>query len=87
MKVMLKTAVLLWMYDLAGRDAVVLKEALTTDFISLETATEVICSRTSSQLQTVRQIYHSTFGTYLEQDIEYQATGDLQKVRSLPLFY
>ena len=84
---MLKTGVLLWMYDPAGRDAVVLKEALTTDFISLETATEVICSRTSSQLQTVRQIYHSTFGTYLEQHIEYQATGDLQKVRSLLLFH
>lgn len=76
----LETAVLLWMHDPAGRDAVVLKEALTTDFINLETATEVICSRTSTQLQTVRQIYHSTFGTYLEQDIEYQATGDLQKI-------
>ncbi|KAL4591297.1 hypothetical protein LXL04_004255 [Taraxacum kok-saghyz] len=44
------------------------------------TVTEVICSRTSSQLQTLKQIYHSTFGTYLEKDIELQATGNHEKI-------
>ncbi|KAI3523507.1 hypothetical protein L1887_01689 [Cichorium endivia] len=76
----LETAVLLWMHDPAGRDAIVLRQALNKDFVSLQTVTEVICSRTSSQLQTVKQIYHSTFGTYLEHDIERQASGDLEKI-------
>ncbi|KAI3706315.1 hypothetical protein L6452_23964 [Arctium lappa] len=76
----LETAVLLWMHDPAGRDAVILRQAFSQDFINLETATEVICSRTSSQLQTLKQIYHSTFGVYLEHDIELQASGDHKKI-------
>ncbi|KAL4591298.1 hypothetical protein LXL04_004256 [Taraxacum kok-saghyz] len=76
----LETAVLLWMHDPAGRDAIILKQALTKGFINLEAVTEVICSRTSSQLQTLKQIYHSTFGTYLEHDIKVQATGDHEKI-------
>ncbi|MFS8005550.1 putative annexin [Helianthus anomalus] len=47
---------------------------------NLGAVTEVICSRTSSQLQTLKQIHHATFGTYLENDIEIQATGDHQKI-------
>ncbi|KVH90842.1 annexin D5-like [Cynara cardunculus var. scolymus] len=76
----LETAVLLWMHDPAGRDAIILRQAFSQDFINLETATEVICSRTSSQLQTLKQIYHSTFGVYLEHDIELQASGDHKKI-------
>ncbi|KAI3823181.1 hypothetical protein L1987_04613 [Smallanthus sonchifolius] len=76
----LETAVLLWMHDPAGRDAVILRQALTGDFINLEAVTEIICSRTSSQLQLLTQIYHSTFGTHLEHDIKYQASGDHQKI-------
>lgn len=76
----LETAVLLWMHDPAGRDAVILRQAFSQDFINLETATEVICSRTSSQLQTLKQIYHSTFGVYLEHDIELQTSGDHKKI-------
>lgn len=76
----LETAVLLWMHDPAGRDAIILKQALTKDFINLEAVTDVICSRTPSQIQTLKQIYHSTFGTYLEKDIEIQASGDHEKI-------
>ncbi|KAL8227289.1 hypothetical protein R6Q57_017121 [Mikania cordata] len=76
----LETAVLLWMHDLAGRDAIILKQGLTKEFINLEAVTEIICSRTSSQLQTLAQIYHSTFGTHLEHDIKLQASGDHQKI-------
>ncbi|KAL8238135.1 hypothetical protein R6Q59_019216 [Mikania micrantha] len=75
----LETAVLLWMHDPAGRDATILRDALTTGFINLEAVSEIICSRTSSQLQMLKQIYHSNFGTYLEHDIERQAFGDHQK--------
>lgn len=82
---MLQIAVSLWMHDPATRDATILKKAMTKNYINLETVTEVICSRTSSQLQTLKQIYHSTFGTYLESDIELQATGHHEKVAFLPL--
>ncbi|KAI7749202.1 hypothetical protein M8C21_028257 [Ambrosia artemisiifolia] len=76
----LETAVLLWMHDPAGRDAVILKQALTREFLNLEAVTEIICSRTSAQLQTLVQIYHSTFGSHLEHDIKHQASGDHEKI-------
>lgn len=75
----LETAVLLWMHDPAGRDAVILKKSLTLTQ-NLEAATEVICSRTSSQLQYLRQIYHSKYGVYLEHDIERNTSGDHKKI-------
>lgn len=68
------------MPDPVGRDATIVRKALTGDVIDLKAATEVICSRTSPQLQLLKQIYHARFHTYLEHDLEYQATGDLQKV-------
>ncbi|KAJ0616974.1 putative annexin [Helianthus annuus] len=76
----LETAVLLWMHDPAGRDAVILKQGLTSDFLNLEAVTEIICSRTSTQLLTLTQIYHSTFGSHLEHDIKRQASGDHEKI-------
>ncbi|KAI3730471.1 hypothetical protein L1987_61641 [Smallanthus sonchifolius] len=72
----LKKAVLLWMPDPARRDAMILKETLTTD-IDLKAATEVICSRTPTQLQHLKQLYHVLFGSHLEHDIQTQTSGDL----------
>ncbi|XP_039145052.1 annexin D5 [Dioscorea cayenensis subsp. rotundata] len=76
----LKKAMLLWIHDPAARDATVLRQALSGDVIDLRGATEVICSRTPSQIQTIKQIYHARFRTYLEHDINYQASGDHQKL-------
>lgn len=73
-------AVLLWVHDPATRDATIVRQALSGDIVDLKAATEVICSRTPSQLQQFKQIYFSRFGTYLEHDIEYQASGDHKKV-------
>lgn len=75
----LETAVLLWIHDPARRDAIILKQALTRETMDLQVATEVICSRTSSQIQSIKQIYHSTFGTYVEHDLERHASGDHKK--------
>ncbi|KAL1807628.1 hypothetical protein DCAR_0727007 [Daucus carota subsp. sativus] len=77
-----KRAVLLWMYDPAARDAYVVHQALggggsSTD---LKAVTEVLCSRTPSQLQHLRQLYYAMFTTYLEPTIELQAFGDHQKL-------
>ena len=77
-----KTAVLLWMPDPAGRDVEIIKKSLIV-VKNLEAATEVICSRTPSQLQYLKQLYHSKFGVYLEHEIESNTSGDLQKVRFL----
>ncbi|MFS7927493.1 putative annexin [Helianthus anomalus] len=57
-------------------DAIILKDALTTD-IDLKAATEVICSRTPSQIQHLKQLYHTLFGSYLEHAIQTQTSGDL----------
>ncbi|KAK1435220.1 hypothetical protein QVD17_00981 [Tagetes erecta] len=76
----LENAVLLWMHDPAGRDAIILKQGLTREFLNLEAVTEIICSRTTTQLQTLIQIYHSTFGRHLEHDIRQQASGDHEKI-------
>lgn len=73
-------AILLWMHDPAGRDATVVRKALSGDVIGLQVATEVICSRTSSQIQVFKQAYYARYGLHLENDIDYQASGDHQKV-------
>ncbi|XP_004513341.1 annexin D5-like [Cicer arietinum] len=75
----LETAVLLWMHDPAGRDAEIIRKSLIVDR-NLEAATEVICSRTPSQLQFLKQLYHSKFGVYLEHEIELNTSGDHQKI-------
>ncbi|KAK8472916.1 hypothetical protein PHAVU_002G332200 [Phaseolus vulgaris] len=74
----LETAVLLWMHDPAGRDALILKQCLAAE--DLESTTEVLCSRSSSQLQYLRQVYYTKFGVYLEHEIERYASGDHKKM-------
>ncbi|KAG2667763.1 hypothetical protein I3760_15G130900 [Carya illinoinensis] len=76
----LETAVLLWMHDPAGRDALIVWQGLRIETKNLEAATEVICSRTPSQIQHLKQIYHSKFGVPLEHDIESSASGDHKKL-------
>lgn len=75
-----KRAVLLWMHDPAERDATVLREALSGNVIDLKAATEIICSRTPSQIAQFKHIYCLIFGVYLEQDIEFHASGDHKKL-------
>ncbi|TYI66001.1 hypothetical protein E1A91_D09G194500v1 [Gossypium mustelinum] len=75
----LETAVLLWMHDPAGRDAIVIRQALLPDLTNLDAATEVICSRTPSQIQLIKQNYQAKFGVFLEQDIERHTSGDHKK--------
>lgn len=76
---------MLWTHDPAGRDAVIVRQSLTSN--SLQAATEVICSRTPTQIQVFKQLYLSKFNTYLEHDIEKYTSGDHVKVTSLSLFF
>ncbi|MBA0558625.1 hypothetical protein Golob_015637 [Gossypium lobatum] len=68
------------MHDPAGRDAVVIRQALLPDLTNLDAATEVICSRTPSQIQLIKQNYQAKFGVFLEQDIERHTSGDHKKL-------
>lgn len=74
--------VLLWMNDPAARDATIVRQALGGDVNDLKVATEVICSRTSAQIQQFKQSYFALFNSYLERDIEHHASGDHKKVTS-----
>ena len=74
---------LLWVLDPVGRDAAILNQSLNGDITDLRAATEVICSRTPSQLQIMKQTYRARFGCYLEHDITERTYGDHQKVSLL----
>ncbi|VAH01766.1 unnamed protein product [Triticum turgidum subsp. durum] len=76
----LQNAMLLWVLDPVGRDATILNQALNSDITDLRAATEVICSRTPSQLQIMKQTYRARFGCYLEHDITERTYGDHQKL-------
>jgi len=71
------------MEDPAARDAALVRQSLRTGNLEYRAATEVICSRTPSQIQIFKQIYHSRFGCYLEHDLEQYTSGDHKKVLSL----
>ncbi|OEL16009.1 Annexin D5 [Dichanthelium oligosanthes] len=75
-----KRAMLLWILDPATRDATILKQALTGDITDLRAATEIICSRTPSQLRIVRQTYRARFGCYVEHDVTERTSGDHQRL-------
>lgn len=75
-----KKAVSLWVYDPAGRDATIVRQALSGNSIDLQAATDIICSRTSTQIQQFKQIYFAVYGVYVEHDIEFQASGDHKKL-------
>ncbi|XP_050219976.1 annexin D5-like [Mercurialis annua] len=72
----LETAVLLWMHDLPGRDAIIVRQALLSGSLNLEAATEVICSRTPSQIQVLKQHYYAKFGVHMEHDVSSRVSGD-----------
>jgi annexin D len=75
-----KRAMLLWILDPASRDATILKQALTGDVTDLRAATEVVCSRTPSQLHLLRGTYRARFGCQVEHDVTERAFGDHQRL-------
>lgn len=74
------------MHDPPGRDAIIVKQALRPETFNLEAATEIICSRTPSQIQIFKQHYHAKFGVYLEHDIDSRVSGDLKRVSCHSIF-
>uniref|UniRef100_A0A0C9S4X9 Annexin n=1 Tax=Wollemia nobilis TaxID=56998 RepID=A0A0C9S4X9_9CONI len=76
----LKKAVNLWMCDPAERDAVLLRDALAGAGTKDKTLIEIICSRTPSQLQLIRQAYYARYNKFVEKDVESDTSGYYQKL-------
>ncbi|KAI5022592.1 hypothetical protein ZWY2020_059322, partial [Hordeum vulgare] len=79
-----KNAMLLWVLDPVGRDATILNQALNGNITDLRATTEVICSRTPSQLQIMKQTYRARFVCYLEHDITERTCVGLGMPKELP---
>lgn len=62
------------------RNANILKHALRDTVQNLKVASDVICSSTPSQLRKLKQVYQSSYGAPVEQDIENATHGDHKKV-------
>ncbi|TKY69192.1 Annexin D5 [Spatholobus suberectus] len=70
----------LWLHDPAIRDVKVVRKALTASVVDNQAIIEVICSRTPSQLRRLKEVYLSTYHSYLEHGIESQTSGDHKKL-------
>ncbi|CAL5207786.1 unnamed protein product [Lathyrus oleraceus] len=76
----LKKALLLWLHDPPTRDAKITRSALTSSVVDNQATTEIICSRTPSQLRRLKEVYLSNYHSPLERDIENQTSGDHKKL-------
>ncbi|CAI8605385.1 unnamed protein product [Vicia faba] len=76
----LKKALLLWLHDPPTRDAKITKSALTSSVVDNQAITEIICSRTPSQLRRLKEVYLSNYHSPLEHDIENLTSGDHKKL-------
>lgn len=74
-----ENALLLWMHCPAGRHALILKHTLTVNK-NLDATTQVICSRTPTQLHYLRHIYYTKFSINLQHGIERNTSRDHKKV-------
>ncbi|XP_058079185.1 annexin D5-like isoform X2 [Magnolia sinica] len=75
-----KSAILLWMLDPVERDATIVGKALTLTTLNLDAATEVICSRTPSQVRLFKEAYFKKYGTQLDSDISSRTKGNHKKL-------
>ncbi|KAF7808494.1 annexin D5-like [Senna tora] len=76
----IKKAVLLWLDEPATRDAAIARHALTSSLVDNQAITEVICSRTPSQIRRFKEVYLKVYHTHLERDIEDYLSGGLKKL-------
>ncbi|XVF85545.1 hypothetical protein PTKIN_Ptkin17bG0125800 [Pterospermum kingtungense] len=76
----LRKAVLLWMHEQGARDAHILKHALRGTVKDHKAITEIICSRTPSQIGQLKRAYFTHVGANLDDDIESEASGHHKKL-------
>ncbi|XP_071724178.1 annexin D5 [Rutidosis leptorrhynchoides] len=78
-----KRAVLQWMPEPVLKDATIIRQSIgggLIDHKDLRAATEIICSRTPSQLRKIKTIYSVAFGDRLDQELEISTSGNHKKL-------
>nr|GMC59588.1 annexin D2-like [Ipomoea batatas]GMC62327.1 annexin D2-like [Ipomoea batatas]GMC67468.1 annexin D2-like [Ipomoea batatas] len=73
-------AVLIWTLVPAERDALLINEATKRLTASNWVIMEVACSRSSSDLFKVRQMYHDRYKKSIEEDVAFHTSGDIRKL-------
>ncbi|WCJ33677.1 annexin 5 [Euphorbia peplus] len=72
----LKKAIMLWMQNPMDRDVSILRQALSGPMVEHKTATQILCSRSSSHIRQLKQAYASAYDTRLQADIEAHTSGN-----------
>lgn len=72
---------LLWVSDPAERDTFLAKKATKWLTSNKWIVMEIACTRSSHDLDVVRQAYHACFKRSLEEDVAYRTSGDFRKVQ------
>lgn len=62
------------------RDLTGLRQGLTGHIPEPKIATEIVCSRTSSQLRQIKQAYNSTYCIPLDHDVGAHTSGNHRQV-------
>ncbi|XXG51245.1 hypothetical protein AAC387_Pa02g5060 [Persea americana] len=65
----IKRAITLWLLNESERDATIVWQSLQVTSLDKAAVTEVICSRTPSQLRSLKQAYFTKYGSRLLEDI------------------
>lgn len=76
----LETAVILWMHDVAERDAIIVKTELKSPCPDFRALTEILCSRTPFEILRIRQAYRGLYKACLDEDIAQETVGPHQKL-------
>lgn len=62
------------------RDAEIVRGALFGSSLDVDTLTEVICTRPSTELRNVREAYRSRYMSGLDEDVSFKINGSLKEV-------
>ncbi|XP_020255451.1 annexin D7-like [Asparagus officinalis] len=63
-----------------NRDAEIIRRTFSGRSLDLSILTEIICTRSSSDLRIVKEAYHSRYNADLRQDISYKMSGILKEI-------
>ncbi|KAF9599794.1 hypothetical protein IFM89_001740 [Coptis chinensis] len=76
----LTKAAYLCMREPHERDAEIIRNVLFGDRVDLNTLIEVVCTRSSSELQGTKQAYRSQYNSDIEQDVSLKAHGGFKEI-------
>ncbi|KAJ4951017.1 hypothetical protein NE237_027849 [Protea cynaroides] len=72
--------VYLWMNEPKARDAEIVRAVLFGGNVDMNTLIEMVCSRPSLELQSVKQAYLSQYNSDIEQDVSLKSKGSFKEI-------